>query len=291
MTTLSYNRLFDTTTDAGWQAIGPNLADLLIAAGFVQTADTGQIDWPTVVSPTAGQQNKGYEVWRLDDAQQVTQPVFCKFEFSSYPGSSSTSYKNSFYMYVTVGTGSDGAGNITGGAFSRVYVTGMTNDSSGSSNSNYQSWACNFNGAHWLVFNYGATFSRAFCITRWTDSAGVVTDDGYTVYAGNDDSDGVTTHHVPRIGTTWEISAGRMSFIPGEYDANIGGVEQIFPHFAITPAAVAQIGALTVPTSLLTAGSTIAATPAGSVEHTYIGIGRALGKGAQNSGHIALIWE
>jgi len=80
----------------------------LAACGLIQTADTGQINPATVALPSAGSQG-GYEIWRLNDAAQSTQPVYIKIEY----GTNNTS-QNRCSLWVTVGSGSNGTGTITG---------------------------------------------------------------------------------------------------------------------------------------------------------------------------------
>jgi hypothetical protein len=82
--------------------------ETLDAAGWVQTADTGQIDLVTVTKPTGLSDAQGYVIYRMDDALQATAPVFIRIDFGSGPGAI-----NNMGMWLTVGGGSDGAGVIT----------------------------------------------------------------------------------------------------------------------------------------------------------------------------------
>lgn len=50
----------------------------------------------------------GYQIWRMNDSLQATAPVFVKFEFGSGTSSDAAS------LWITVGTGTDGVGGITG---------------------------------------------------------------------------------------------------------------------------------------------------------------------------------
>lgn len=87
----------------GW---GAGVRTALSAFGLVRTADTGQIDWTTVSAPASNTMG-GYEIWRFDDSLQATAPVFFRMEY----GSSSA---GSPMVTIQSGTGSDGAGNLTG---------------------------------------------------------------------------------------------------------------------------------------------------------------------------------
>ncbi len=94
-------------TDA-WFRTFEALSDALTAMGLPKTSDTGQIDWATVTYPGDGVVT-AYEIRRFADSAQGTWPVYIKifYYFSSgtvrYPG-----------VRITVGTGSNGSGDLTG---------------------------------------------------------------------------------------------------------------------------------------------------------------------------------
>lgn len=95
------------STDADFRAWGSGISSLIAATGMVQTADTGQINWTTVLKPAAINTSQGYEIWRFADTLQATKPWFLKLEYGSAgvvdrPG-----------IWVTVGTATNGAGTIT----------------------------------------------------------------------------------------------------------------------------------------------------------------------------------
>lgn len=117
MTGSSFTVSTDTSTDALFRAWGSAISAAIAALGFVQTADTGQINWATVAHPVAGSTAAGYEIWRFNDALQSSAPIFFKLEYGTGNGVPVPA------MWYTVGTGSDGAGTITGTAL--VGVTGV----------------------------------------------------------------------------------------------------------------------------------------------------------------------
>lgn len=91
------------------------LETAILAAGWVLTSDTGQTDPSTIVNgvnnntPT----NYGYRVYKTADALAGSNPIRLKIEFAS------ASQLPTFY--ATVGTNSDGAGNISGNQSPRMY--------------------------------------------------------------------------------------------------------------------------------------------------------------------------
>ena len=106
MTMSQFQAIPTITADADWRALLTNYRAALTAAGFVRTSDTGQLDPTTVLKPGASSIS-GYDVWRFNDDAQATKPIFFKLEYGA--GSSAAR----FNLWITVGTGSDGAGNIT----------------------------------------------------------------------------------------------------------------------------------------------------------------------------------
>lgn len=97
-----------TSTTTEFRVWGSAIAGAIATQGWVQTGDTGQINWSTVTTAAANT-SYGYEIWRMADALQATHPVFLKLEYGT--GAKSTPYCPQ--MWATVGTGSDGAGTLT----------------------------------------------------------------------------------------------------------------------------------------------------------------------------------
>ena len=71
--------LADTT--ANWLLSVKAVSDQLKAFGWVQTADTGQINWTTVTKPTAATAVAGVEVFHPADAitMSIYMPMWVKF--------------------------------------------------------------------------------------------------------------------------------------------------------------------------------------------------------------------
>jgi hypothetical protein len=106
MTTASTLTPFDQTTDAGFRAWVSSIITQLAAVGLTQTSDTGQINTSTVTRPGSGNTSAGYTIWQFNDSLQGTSPIYFKLEFGS--GSAAANPQ----MWVTVGTGTNGAGTI-----------------------------------------------------------------------------------------------------------------------------------------------------------------------------------
>lgn len=98
------------TTDAKFRTWGLACSTALQATPLVKTSDTGQINWASVTKPVAINTQAGYEIYRFSDTLQSTKPVYIRVGY----GSGGTASGNSPCTWVTVGTGTDGAGTITG---------------------------------------------------------------------------------------------------------------------------------------------------------------------------------
>jgi hypothetical protein len=112
MATINSTALVCTNTgDANFRAWCSFIRDVFLMSGaWVQTPDTGQMNFATVVSPGVTNTKSGYLIVRMNDALQATSPVFVRLDFgcaaAANPG-----------LWLTIGTGSDGAGNITNKRF------------------------------------------------------------------------------------------------------------------------------------------------------------------------------
>lgn len=105
-------------TDALFRAWGSAVSAALAAVGMVKTADTGQVDWATAVSPAVN--TSVYEVWRFNDSSQSTSPIFFRVNYGT---GSNAAYPQLSYVF---GTGSNGSGVITKPRASRVSTSAPT---------------------------------------------------------------------------------------------------------------------------------------------------------------------
>lgn len=141
MTTSSVTLTFDNTSDANFRAWGSGISTALQAVGLVQTSDTGQINWTTVVrgSTSAAENIAGYEMYGFNDSLQGTQPIFLKLEYGHVimTTNSGTAVPYLPVIYITVGTATNGAGKITAVVRNRVRLLGssvLTSTSGSTSN-------------------------------------------------------------------------------------------------------------------------------------------------------------
>lgn len=158
-------------------AVGIHAA--FLAAGWVQTSDTGQGDVTTMTVPTANTA-AGYEVWRLNDALQSTAPVFVKIEYGRAT--------NVPIVWITVGQSTDGAGTIGNVLFARTQAGAPGSNSNNATE--YPSYASG-DGSSIAVVMWAGSWSTAsstsdffFVVERSRDSSGNATGDGFLIVIG-----------------------------------------------------------------------------------------------------------
>ncbi len=150
---------------------------LMTNAGWVQTADTGQTAAAAFASGSGTNTVAGYQIWRMNDALQGTYPVYVKFEF----GSGATS--NCLSIWITVGTGSNGTGTITGilGARTQTYSVAT----SASTLTSYGSGTSSRVGAVHLYQSVTSNTTFMWNIERSKDATGANTSDGVILQMTN----------------------------------------------------------------------------------------------------------
>jgi hypothetical protein len=108
----------DQSTDANFRSWVNFIHNTFLLSGaWLDAGDSGQMNVSTVTRPTAANTSQGYRVYKMNDGLQSTAPVFVKIEFGS---SGNANYPN---IWVTIGTGTNGAGTLSGVIFARTAIT------------------------------------------------------------------------------------------------------------------------------------------------------------------------
>ena len=181
MTTNYVMSTIQNTDDANFRLWGKQISDQLKAVGLVQTADTGQINWATVLRPALNVV-AGYEIFRFPDTDplQATAPVFIKIFYGS---GSQVVFP---YLMVQTGEGSNGSGTLTGRLSSGVSAVSRA---AAPLTASYPSYACFKPEIGYLGFHgwIGATTTApqsmlSFSIARPCTDAGAPTDEAVVLY-------------------------------------------------------------------------------------------------------------
>lgn len=296
MTTAAWSTVLDHSSDAAFRAWGSELSTKLAAVGMVQTSDTGQINWSTVVRGAGANTAAGYEIWRLSSSN-----LYLKIEYGN--GTTAGTMPS---LWFTNGTGSNGSGTLTGSPSTRTQV-GTTNAAPTSTVTNYQSYLCataNYFGLSWKLGSATtANFPRAFYTCMQTvDSTGAPTSVGYLV-AGR-----TSSFYTQAVATAAGVVGAQIGsnqfFLPGNAGAPANTLDgsgnnqallcwhNILGTVPMTP--VLHLAAVLA--TDLTIGNTASMTLIGSTAHTYINAGVSIASDASASIPVAnlgmaMLWE
>lgn len=297
MATQSWSSRVRHDSDATFREWGSELAAKFLAAGLVQTADTGQVNWVTVTRPGTSTFTP-YEIWRFNDAQQTGAPIFIKVEYgtltvATHPG-----------LRFTVGTGSNGSGTLTGTALTSARIANggvlQTSDVA------RQSYLCVTEGFLGLAWKVGAGISvGAFIVTRTVDSSGSATATGALVHWGSGSATTFTARQALRFASPAQNFTAQTSAATGALGINpqsptstaVGGDIQAALGITITPRAEPLLGICGVLGSELAPGGTFSATLVGASAHTYLTMPDIAGPFGPNAIatdgglNMAILWE
>lgn len=172
------------SSDALFRAWAQFIHDTLITTGgWIDPGDTGQVNLATMTATVVTNTKVGYRIYRMADALQATSPVFMRIDYgcgsSSSPG-----------IWITIGTGSDGAGTITtirfnGGSVAAPTVSSGANSATASNS--YGSAATN--RVQVALFVQSTAREIVFSIERSKDAAGADSGDGLIFMYNNGTSD------------------------------------------------------------------------------------------------------
>lgn len=304
MTTTSWSSGSASTTDAEFRAWGSEFSAALAAVGMIQTADTGQINWATVVRGAANTY-AGYEVWRFNDAMQATAPIFIRIAYGQ--GYSANDPRFSFQ----IGTGSNGAGVLTGigsGVSYGWHVAFVGNPNPGSASA-ASSYMCHTNGFFGMRWKIGHGVEGACIICRTCDPDGTPNAIGAalwsygTLAAYGTNNCAFFRYAGPTPAVVYSINnnnsvAALIAFSPGHSTALANttlpsGDKQVVLCWGRFPDMQPLFGVCCVVPAEYAAHTTFQTAMVGAVPHTFINMGTA-GGGVQHglsSGQIAMLWE
>jgi hypothetical protein len=171
------------STDALFRAWATFIHDLIkTTGGWTNTSDTGQVDLTTVTAPAAADTKKGYKIYAMADALQGASPLFMRLDFGS------GAVTNQPGVWITIGTGSNGSGTITGVYFNGGATTSPTvenTSNAATATNNYGSAATNRVAVMMGITNAAAARMLTFTVERTKDSSGADTGQGaYVFYYG-----------------------------------------------------------------------------------------------------------
>lgn len=282
------------TTDAKFRTWGAAINAALTAAGLTNTADTGQINWTTVTKPIATATQAGYEIWRFNDTLQSTKPIFIRIGY----GSGGVASGNSPATWITVGTGSDGAGTITG--VNTGLIAGAQTSSAPTNTSATIQVCYNATSGYLLIaaapILLAPTYYSAFwCLTRTSDSSGAATGTGFALFKETTSNAVTVTAQYVNFSSAYVGASTnpRCGMLQSSTSAATGSTVPLYKHYAGLPDFYPINTVVTYFSTDMVDLSTFSASPFGG-PHTYIAIGsKATGidNSAAANAYGAFLWE
>lgn len=295
-------------SDALFRTWGSAVTAGLAASGLVKTSDTGQIDWATVNRPTSATTSAGYEIYRFDDTMQSTAPIYLRISY----GTGITTSGLSPSLWFTAGTGTDGAGTITGVKTSTIVAP--NNDTGAATTTINTSDLV-------MYFTHTDGYFMAYSTPYTTSNAGQSTPFFFSIDRSRNQSTGAATAegayvHRARFGATstmkqWgqtlnfslkQITGTDASFNcmpPG--DSGVYG-NYVFPVYGTLPRPVQQVGWVGYSANDIATLSTFTCKPIGTTTtRTYLALPATYGSLVSNTAitgiinealiRIAFLWE
>lgn len=280
------------STDATFRAWGSAISAALATAGWVQTTDTGQINWTTVIRPVGVNTAAGYEIWKLADTLQATAPIFLKIEYGNGPATTLPG------VWTTVGTASDGAGTLTSIAGSGTSVTTRTAVHPSNSADSWQGGVLpihvNGDGSSLVLAMFpntaptNAASGMFFAVERFRNWDGTPNGDGFlAIWASNGVNSAGTGKSQCVYFTTTVAQPGQLTGLPGVV-VQPGGSASCVVGSTLYPLPVLPMwgGKTQAPAAMVlevlrndvAAGNNFAVTHYG-VAHTFYGLGAGLSTG------------
>jgi hypothetical protein len=291
MTTQAWSTRIRHDSDANFREWGLEISTKLAAAGLVQAADTGQVNWATVTR-TGVNTNAGYEIWRFDDAMQATAPIFLRVDYGT--GSNA----NGPRIQITVGTGSNGSGTITGTALTSAQNVANSNgaQTSDTARNSYMCHAEGFFGFNWKVGSALVTES-VFFICRTSDPDGTPNEVGALVVWANGSARASqalrfeATAQAFTVKTT--VAAMQLTILPQTPSSTaIDADLQAMVVYTITPRVTPVPGICGIIDAEFPVGNTFTATLVGSTSRTYLALSpNILIMEPQGVLKTAMLWE
>lgn len=218
----------DHSSDAAFRVWAQEIDAAFVAAGWVNTADTGQVNLSTMVRPAINTM-AGYRTYYYNDALHASAPIYLKLEFGTNNVATTPGW------FVSMGQGTNGAGSLIGLTSDRVNCT--INAAPLSTVTNYSSYVTWGEGYFAIAWKSGASNSGQglFILNRFTDSLGTPVGDGYAWYARGTTNNTLCQSVSYLTNTAYPQSAYYCMVGWNVSNSLVGGVAQTYRNYLITP--------------------------------------------------------
>lgn len=259
---------------------------ILLGCGLVRTADAGQVDVATVIRPSSSLTAAGYDIWRFDDVLQADAPIFLKIEYGT--GNGTASY---FQVWVTLGQGSDGAGNLTGIRSSRISsygypaaVTGVT------------SYSCHTEGFLGVINRANGSNDAwyvgagSFVVCRSCDANGFPTSAGAYILVGDTNVAAQAIRFTDGAAVINASPSTSVALFPLDVMQSVAGEIPFIPMWLPLPQLTPVFGLAAYPNKLIPIVDYIDISMVGSRSRRYLALQGGLSSRNSSLG-FAMLWE
>ena len=163
----------------GWVAA---LQAAILACGWTQTSDTGQLVVADLTVPTVINTSSGYMIFAMADSLQPSNPAYMRIDVGSGGAVNSPS------IWFQVGTSTDGVGNLGGKTtVKRQLVPYGSKFATTVADSFYSGSSSRFVCCFWVggTFNSSGYYGQMISVERTHDSSGNDTSDGVLTFVSS----------------------------------------------------------------------------------------------------------
>lgn len=261
MSASTFTGVFRSSTDAEFRAWGSTIGTRLTAGGWVQTSDTGQINWTTVLAPTLASTFQGYDVWRSNDAGGGLSEIYVRFDYGSGAAAATPAIK------VTVGFASDGIGNINSISKTSTISVISNNSTSVATNSNISA------GTGWFIFCFACAVNGAgflVSVERTHNDSGTFNNEAWLMYCASNNAGFTSIVLTPTItypSTGYQYGIAMCDIANNTVGTTVGVSLKMGQHGGLTNPSINVFG-----TDISTFGGAQATVSFSSygVSHTYL---------------------
>lgn len=264
MATASWNTGLLHVTNADFSAWVNELIAMMLSCGMVQTADTGQLA-PGALTKPAASTSAGYRIYSMFGGM-----LAMKLEFGTAANTSQPA------IWMTVGTGSNGSGNITGQSSTRSLVGLASAVGVAATQQSYMCYNATY-GVFWIANKRTTSsyFYQMFGVVTSVDSLGAPTSKGFmTYYRSGTSSSNAFCQSVYVLGSATYAGSNNASMIYHDRTTSADGANfHPYKHYAALPAGEPISQMVSVLAVDIGSDVTFTTTPVGTTPLTYITLG------------------
>lgn len=216
MATRIYSGVLDSSTLADWKSWSQEISNALSAFGWIQTSDTGQVNWSTIGAVPATGATTAYEIWKMPTVSGLFD-VYLRINYSASE------------IDLILGVGTNGAGVLSSPTTLQVVSCNVAGGSGNIRTSGSTNRFCGIIGST----NSGTKQPGVFAIERSHDANGNDTN-SFVVLATVSQNQGPFSQLLyPSGAASLQLSGGQACLLPAGLSTGVQGtnlgISPVFP--------------------------------------------------------------